>query len=334
MIISIKPYEARYRDGVVNVLQYLWPWDEQERYSRFEWEYFGNPSHPEPLAIVAVNEDDDVVGFRGWVPGKIRSNDRSYLVARAADAVVSPKGRRQGVFTKMTLFSLNYLRENGVDAILNLTSNEQSNPGNLKLGWVAIGRLNIWCKIVLPIRFNKSLNDLKVIKTKDYSIEIMPNIPEGMSIQNDSDKITFSMLEGQLDWFAKCPMGKYISFVLKNLKGRVVGVCIFRENGKRKASLVYTNFKDEFSGRLMLKYAFKYLPAWLITVWGMALSKKKAHVLSKAGFLKIPFFEKIRKDPPILVRCMNDPMFQEGWFLGDRDIRDMNNWELNSIDLF
>lgn len=334
MIINIKPYEAKYRDGVVSVLQYLWPLSEEERYNRFDWEFFGNPSFPEPLAVVAVNEEDEVVGFRGWVPGIVRSNEKEYLVARAADVVVSPKGRRMGIFTKMTIFSIEYLRSKGIDAILNLTSNSQSNPGYLKLGWVAIGLLNIWCKIVLPIHLKKTLDDVKVIKTRDYSIEVFPNIPKGIRIQNDSNHISFSMLEGQLDWFAKCPIGKYISFVSRNLKGEVVGVCVFRENGKRKKSLVYFNYNKELIGRLMLKYAFKYLQTGIITIWGMALTKDKARVLKKAGFMKIPFFEKMRKDPPILVRCIKNTGSQEDWFLGDRDIRKMDNWELYSIDLF
>ena len=334
MEIFIKPFEPKYRDGVVAVLENLWPWDVAERYARFDWEYLDNPNHEKNLAVVAINEKDEVIGFRGWVPGIVCSNGKKYLVARAADAVVSPYSRKQGVFHKMTTYSLEYLEKNGVDAILNLTSNSQSNPGNLKLGWQAIGQLNIWYRFVLSFK-KKQLNEVERIRKGKYQIEVTPNIPKGLRINYQDSRIAFSMNDGQLDWYSNMPGEKFITTVARDSDGKMAGVLVFKiAINTKKSVLFYLNVKDEKLAKVMFKEAKRYLPTGLISVWGMALNEDKVGILKRVGFFKIPFYEKLRKKPPILVRCMNNPEEHEGWLLGGKDIRDINNWELLSIDMF
>lgn len=334
MKIYIKPFESKYRDGVVTVLENLWPWDEAERYARFDWEYLGNPNHEKNLAVVAVNEKEEVVGFRGWVPGIVISNGKDYLVARAADAVVSPYNRRQGVFQKMTIYSLEYLEKNGVDAILNLTSNSQSNPGNLKLGWVPIGQLNIWYRLVISFK-KKRLSEVDRIRKGKYQIEITPYIPGGLQFNYQESRIAFSMNDGQLDWYSKFPGVNFITVVAYDSNGKTAGILIFKMTcNTKKTVLFYLNIKDKKLAKIMFKVAKRYLPTGIISVWGMALNEDKVNILKSFGFFKIPFYEKLRKLPPILVRSMNNSEVHEGWLLGGKDIRDLNNWELMPIDMF
>ncbi len=333
MIKEIKPYESKYCDGVIGLLKNLWPWEEEERYAHFNWEYYGNPIHPEPLAVIAVNEVDEVIGFRGWVPGVVYSEGKKYLVARAADAVVSPLCRRQGVFSKMTVFSIEYLRKNGVDAILNLTSNSQSNPGNLKLGWNAIGQLNIWYKIVCPHRKNY-LEEAVVINKNGYRIELIPNIPNELKVGDDSDLISFSLAEGQLGWIGKKPGEKYLTALALREDGLIDSLFVFSINHGRKTSLQYLKVNDVKIAKQTFHLVCKYFTTGIISVWGMALSEKNAQFLKKVGFIQIPFYEKLRKKPPILVRTIGNPAEQQGWILGKKDIRDIRNWQLMSLDSF
>lgn len=334
MHIEIKPYDPKYQESVIEVLQHLWPWNEQERRKRFDWEYFGNPSHPMPLAVVAVNEQDEVLGFRGWVPGIVCSDGKKYLVARAADAVVSPQCRRQSVFSKMTVFSIEYLRKNGIDAILNLTSNSQSNPGNLKLGWAPIGQLNIWYRLVISFK-KKRLSEVDRIRKGKYQIEITPYIPRGLQFNYQESRIAFSMNEGQLDWYSKFPRVNFITVVAYDSNGKTAGILIFKKsNNTKKTVLFFLNVKEGSLAKIMFKVAKRYLPTGLISVWGMALNEDKVNILKSFGFFKIPFYEKLRKMPPILVRSMNNSEVHEGWLLGGKDIRDLNNWELMPIDMF
>ena len=332
MEIIIKPYESKYRDGVVDVLQYLWHFSESERYARFDW-LFGsntNPSFHETLAVVAVNENDDVLGFRGWVPGIVWQNGKKYVVARAADVVVSPKGRRQGIFSKMTTYSLSYLRNKGVCGILNLSSNSQSNPGYVKLGWIPIAKLNIWYKVNLGV--TEQFQEKKEYNYYGSKIGLYPYIPQGLRVPSDGN-LCFSMKEGQLDWYAVRPDKEYLTAVTYDKKGELSSLFILEKRGK-VAGLSYFYCKDQEIG----KYAFKQLCRRtgnrFIAVWGWTLSKEQKSLLYRMGFFKIPFYERIKKDPPILVRVMGDVSNGAGWQIGSKDIRDVKNWNINLIDNF
>ena len=332
MKIEIKPYEAKYKDGVVDVLQYLWKFPKQERYDRFEWLYESNsnPSFKETIAVVGVNDEDEVVGFRGWVPGIIWQDGKKYIVARAADVVVSPKGRRQGLFTRMTTYSIQYLRKKGVSGILNLSSNSQSNPGYIKLGWRPIGQLNIWYRI----RIRKFV---PLVQKEEWNVSggktiLYPYIPTGLRLPSGNN-LNFSMREGQLDWYAKRPHKQYITAVSYNDEGELVSLFITEERGK-VTGLIYAYCTDVKMG----SYAFRKLSvrteSRIIAVWGWALSISNARLLKRIGFLTIPFYTKIRNIPPVLVRTVGELDDECNWKIGNKDMRNINNWEISLIDSF
>lgn len=334
MKITTKPFESKYREGVVDVLQHLWHEGRDERFAHFDWLYFGNPSHPEPLAVVAVNENDEVMGFRGWVPGIVKINGNEYLVARAADVVVSPKARRQGVFSKMTVYSLSYLKENSVHAILNLSSNSQSNPGYRKLGWIAITQLNIWYRILMPSLLHskqKILNDKIQLIFGKHSVSLYPYIPKGL-IAAESEGLAFSMEDGQLDWYANRPYKKYITLTANNAEGKLDALYIV-EIEEKMARLLYFYCKDPSHTRFF-KILQPYIGRYIISAWGWALSERNKSLLKKMGFVRIPFYERIKKKPPILVRSIGDPEDDNNWKIEGKDIRDINCWNIHQIDDF
>lgn len=329
--IIIKPYEPRYRNGVVDVLQYLWKFSEKERYERFDWLYGSNtnPSFDKILAVVAVNENDEVLGFRGWVPGIVWQNGEKYILARAADVVVSPKGRRQGIFSKMTTYSLDYLKNNGISGILNLSSNSQSNPGYIKLGWKPLRQLNIWYKI----RFSPylRLSEKEEFVYDSHKVVLYPYIPKGLKIKPD-DSLCFSMNEGQLDWYADRPNKEYVSAVSYSPDGEISSAFII-DAREKVYGLIYFYSKDRKVGIYTFRKLCKRVRSRVIAVWGCALTADNTTLLHKLRFVQIPFYEKIRQIPPILVRSL-DTEEKKGWSIGDKDMRNINNWNINLIDDF
>lgn len=333
MEIVVKPYEAKYRKGVVRVLSHLWPWGEKERYERFDWLYESNsnPSFNEPLGVVAVDEADEVIGFRGWVPGIVWQNSREYIIARAADVVVSPKARRQGVFSKMTNYSLTYLRNKGIDAILNLSSNSQSNPGYIKLGWKPVCQINIWYK---PMLFHRSIVLTNEISRtyKGNVVTITPYIPKGLKLCSD-DSLCFSLNEGQLDWYAQHPNTNYLTAVSYNGSRELTSLIIFDNRGSN-SNLLFQYHREPEVAEYAYKCAIKYISSSFISTWGWALSKDDARFLRRIGFIRVPFYEYIRKKPPILVRSIGNVEENSGWKIGLKDIRDIHNWCINMLDYF
>jgi hypothetical protein len=333
MEIIVKPYESRYHESVIDVLKHLWDFPKKERMDRFDWLYESNtnPSFREPLAVIAVNEDDEVIGFRGWVPGIVWIDGVKYVIARAADVVVAPKGRRQGVFSKMTVFSLSYLRGKGIDGILNLSSNSQSNPGYLKLGWKALVQLNIW----YHFRFRSfiPLKDGKVYENNNQRIEIFSYIPKGLVIPSD-EYISFSMNDGQLDWYANRPNKQYVTSVSYDVKGDITSVFVIDISLKVPA-LIYSYYINDIK---ICKLAFNLLcrrvQSRIISTWGWALSNKQSMMLHKIGFIQIPFYEKLKKKPPILIRAIGNEEDVSGWCIGNKDMRVIGNWSIQMIDNF
>ena len=335
MEIIIKPFEPKYREGVVDVLQFLWHEEQDERFAHFDWLYYENPNHPETLAVVAVDENDEVMGFRGWVPGIIKIDGNVFIVARAADVVVSPKARRQGVFSKMTVSSLSYLKDKGVHAILNLSSNSQSNPGYRKLGWVTMAKKNIWYQLLLPSFLSSKeyiLKDKVQIKCGRHSVFLFPYIPQGLRIPT-SNELSFSMEDGQLDWYAKRPCTKYVTLTAYNEVGNLDALYIV-DIEEKMARLLYFYCNDTTNSKKYFGLLKPYIGRRIISAWGWALSEKNTKLLKKLGFIEIPFYEKIREKPPILVRSIGDSNNDNNWKIGGRDIRDCDNWNINKIDDF
>ncbi len=332
MEVIIKPYESKYRNGVVDVLQYLWQLSESERYARFDWlfESNTNPSFRETLAVVAVNDNDDVLGFRGWVPGIVWQDGKKYVVARAADVVVSPKGRRQGVFSKMTTYSLSFLREKGIDGIINLSSNSQSNPGYIKLCWRPLARLNIWYR--MNFERTELLEEKKEFKYYGSNIGLYPFIPKGLTVPSD-ERLGFSMKEGQLDWYAERPDRNYLTAVTYDKRGQLSSLFIMEKRSKI-TGLSFFYCKDQEIGKYAFKQLCRRIENHFIAVWGCALSKDQKSLLRRMGFFKVPFYEGIKRNPPILVRTIGDVTEESDWKIGSKDMRDLKNWSINLIDNF
>lgn len=326
----VKPYESKYREGVVAVLQHLWHHTHAENSALFDWEYRGNPCYPGSLSVVAVNDRDEVIAFRGWVPGIVKVNGEEFVVVRAADAVVAPQARRQGVFTKMTVFSLKYLKEKGVRAIINLSSNEESNPGNRKLGWQILANKNIWYQ--WSFTFKEHILESEVqMNVGDHSVFLYPYIPLELSVPA-SDDLSFSMEDGQLDWYAKQPGRHFFTLVAYQDDGKLKALFVVEKAGKRASlQFFYTHAPSDVQFFKILK---PYIGNGVISAWGWALSEKNKALLKKMGFYQIPFYERLRKKPPILVRSTGDPNNEDSWRLGGKDIRDCRNWNIQQIDNF
>jgi len=103
-------------------------------------------------------------------------------MATPSDAIVHPEIRRKGIFTQLTLHSIEEL-ENRFDYFISTSSNEQSTPGNIKLGWYNLKTKIYTKKICLhPLQYflryhilnktikHKIVNESNILKKKLHSI--------------------------------------------------------------------------------------------------------------------------------------------------------------------
>ncbi len=139
MDVIHKPYHESHKESLLNLLKYMWSSLSKDEISkRFEWRYINNYCMDRGTVYIAV-KDEKVVGFRGFTAQIFLFKGIRKIVLTPSDAIVHPDYRRLGLFQNLTNYALDSLaalnEELGLSVYLNLSSNEKSAPGNLKLGW-------------------------------------------------------------------------------------------------------------------------------------------------------------------------------------------------------
>ena len=115
--------------------------DVEHNLAYLRWKYHENPQADRPWAIVAEDDRDGIVGFRGFVPSlwlDSRTGEDLRLLA-LADTCVDAGHRRRGLFTAMTRASLDSFGHAGHRAIINLSTSAAPAPGYVKMGWQIFG---------------------------------------------------------------------------------------------------------------------------------------------------------------------------------------------------
>ena len=115
-----------------------------DRYPRLRaWKHEANPFGPSP-AWVAL-DDGQLIGYRPFLRWRFEADGRAHDAVRAVDAATAPSAQGRGVFRALTMHAIEELRAQGVAFVFN-TPNDQSRPGEMNMGWRAVGRLTPWVR--------------------------------------------------------------------------------------------------------------------------------------------------------------------------------------------
>ena len=348
MNITIKPYSQEYAKQCADLEQHLWKENKEGREARFDWAYTHCPVHEKPLCVIAVNEEDEVLGFRGYFLNKFLINNEPVLTAEICDTVVSPKARRQGIFQKMTNFSLPYLKENGVKMIIDLGPSWPPYHGYKKIGFEDLSQFHSRYKFGLGSVFAE-----KIFK-KDRSTWNLREKTAFTSgalsyhIANSVDQTIINQLEGLvhasnihaslspdiLSWRLARPGKKYVYAYAVDQSNKLHAFLMFstKDYFNYNLGLFMSDNADAF--KQLFRYCKKeYKPA-TVAAWDFALDETSRQLLKKIGMMSIPLINKIRKNPPALVRTLQTN--EDGslnWNVGGVDIRKVENWMINKFDL-
>ena len=116
----------------------------------FAWKHIENTFGPSPAWLAC--DGARIAGFRTLMRWEFLGSDgRVIRAARAVDTATHPDYQGRGIFTRLTLRSIEDLAAEGVDFVFN-TPNDQSRPGYLKMGWRVVGRLPT---VVRPTRLTR-----------------------------------------------------------------------------------------------------------------------------------------------------------------------------------
>ena len=137
---EIVQYRPEFKEQVLVLQQDLWRSDVALHRAYFEWKYEQNPYVPEPLVYLAMHRGV-VVGMRGMCGTKwqVGCPPTTFVMPHAADLVIAPEHRNQGLFTRLMTAAFEDLAQRGYECVITLSAGEVTTFGSLAMGWKSVG---------------------------------------------------------------------------------------------------------------------------------------------------------------------------------------------------
>ncbi len=340
-------YTSEHKEETLRLLAVLWTHlDEQKQRQLFEWRYEQNPFAAKKYMYLAVSATQ-VVGFRAFVPQALECKGKQIIGLTAADAVVNPDFRRKGIFTGLIRFFLNDIGDNptGDVVIYNLSSNEYSTPGYLKLGWQAtsgLKRFALRYDLFQHIRLRSGSLKGKEVRfgmhhLKDATVEISSRVyaeemAELADRQPQKGKIGCIRDTRYFNWRYAFRDKTYI-FVYLRVKGNLESYLVLHKVSDSQFLLWEYAATNTPMLKTTIKVAVRTIGIPFLRTW--VLSRHDSARLRRCGFMSAP--TKIwnllgKKRLPILVRPVNLKVAKNDFFLNDVDIKNLENWQLFLAD--
>lgn len=346
MDITIKPYSKEYAVQCADLEQYLWKEDTEGRRKRLEWAYHLNPN-AETLAVIAVNENDEVMGFRPFLTFEYDFNGTKVLIAQLTDTVVSNKARRMGILSKMNDFALNYIESIGIKVILNLSPSWPPYYAYKKIAFEDLApfhsRYNFSLSSLFFVKLLKNKRDWKgrnedvVIKNGNRYIitqQLSDDVANQVCNLDRGTKIHSSVSAENMKWRSHRPGNTYVYAYSLSEDGKLTSFLMFKTVGYSNYQLGIYLFNDIKDLKRTWKTFKKYYKPCAVAVWDFATDAEQRKAVSAMRMISIPFINKIRKNPPALLRTLqHDANGELDWVINGIDIRNVNNWSITKFDL-
>jgi GNAT superfamily N-acetyltransferase len=264
----------------------------------FRWKHIENP-FGRSFMLVAENEGN-IVGLRAFMRWGFAAGDRRLHAVRAVDTATHPDHQGQGIFSKLTLESLEALRGEA-DFVFN-TPNEKSLPGYLKMGWTVVGQVPVSVRVQRPFRFATRAKGWRSAKeagdvppsTAPAACQVLEDdaifrllddreTPAGISTPRDANYLRWR--------YGRAPLLDYRA-VEERREGRLEGLCIFRVRPRGRlvegtVAEIIVREGDVGTGRRLLLAARRSARLDHLTC-SLPVSSSAHAAAKRAGFLRVP----------------------------------------------
>ena len=355
--IRFTEYDPSFKDRLIDFLGTGLNWSDLSRRERdelFEWKYEKNPYLDESLVFLALS-DDKIVGHRAFVVQKFKAK-KEYLMGTPADALVHPDHRRQGIFSRLTDFSIEHISENDLlDFLISLSSTKESSKGNMKAGFRPLGeRKKLYRFSIKKIFKNRyeggiDLNTKISAEKTGHTIEITnelktKNIINLMKISTEDTRLKNARDEQFYRWrFDEC-LDEHIYLYFWN-QGNLEGYLSMEKDNFPFYGLdldyysileyAYTDIDlfDEIIRTITKKLHLPFIMSYTTT-----RNKEDISVLRKYGFKGSESYliNSLQKKglldeqglPGLLVRPATKTIEERDFYLDNIDTRSEKNWSL------
>lgn len=346
----ISRYVPEYKTRLMDLLAYKWRGkDRLQIAQKFTWRYEANPHASHPHVYVA-EENEVPAGFRAFILQKFILGNLPCNVFIPADAIVHPSYRRKGIFSQLNVAMLSAVHKEYPDNafILNLTSNKMSRPGNLKQGWqlahgqrrfhYAISRVNFW-KSLLTKSNSRFQGNILFVEESALKYEISPNnyARELAALREKTrpeNKFAGIRDEKYYTWRYSAPGAKYVFVYLRdneNLKAFL----IVRKSKSTRYVLEEYYTPDMRTMKKLVSISMKYITISRLKT--TSFSNSQTEMFRQAGFsFYSRWWDRFHhcKCEPVLVRPSHLKPEENHFFVSEKDVRDLENWQLYQADAY
>jgi len=345
--IKFIQYSSKYKSQTLDLLSYLWTHlDKAGQRECFEWRYEKNPFIDKTYIYLAIHADK-AVGFRAFVPQILVYDNSRITGLTAADAIVHPEYRRQGIFSGLIHTFLQDIGGslNSPTVIYNLSSNEYSTPGYLKRGWQATNGIKRFALRYAPLQHlsvffqkqSRSAQSFDHYQLKDGQLEISNKVyaeeMAGLTAIHASQKKIKCIRNGDyFKWRYSFNKEAYI-YVYYRSGGELQSYLVLKKVNNTQYLLWEYAAKDARILGITIKKAVRKIGIPFLRSW--VLSGNDVVTLRQSGFVTAPvqLWKLLGKERlPVLVRPVNEQVFDQDFFINGSDIRDINNWQLYLAD--
>jgi GNAT superfamily N-acetyltransferase len=300
----------------------------------FRWKHFENPFGRS--AFLLAFHGHELVGVRLFMRWRWHHGSGAIDAVRAVDTATHPAWQGKGIFKRLTLGLVEELTREGVGFVFN-TPNEQSRPGYLKMGWVAVGRCSLWILPRRPLQIAASFARRAAgqLEPAPAAVPVAEGLSDSFRQAGESCLLGYARTPGRyhtphdpeyLAWrYARCPAAMYAT--LGSDGGRALAVYrMTTRRGLRELRIcdlfVEPSRRGMREGADVLRAAVaENRPDYASAALHPELPEAAA--LARAGFLPAP-----RSGPILTVRALDgwgsapDPRSRASWraTLGDLEL--------------
>lgn len=344
--VSIVKYSSVHKQAALELLAHLWTHlSREDQKDLFAWRYEKNPYSDSPCIYLALT-GNTIIALRAFVMQPfIHPETGRLLTITPADTIVHPDYRGKGIFRALNDA---FLKEVSSDfkeqaIIINLSSNEESTPANIKQDWQATNgikrfALKFSLSAYLTTKFfgqGTKVPGSAVSNKHLFELTDSPR-PEEMAkcakSYRNPHKLSHVRDAEYFKWRYAINKDKYIFAYLWQDDELLTYLVIEKRYGMQYLLVEYA-FSDVKTLKKTISLAIKNQRIPFLRTW--VLSNDDSVLLKKCGFMPAPvkLWNMLGKTRlPVLVRPVKEHPVANDFFLGHLDARDINNWQFFIAD--
>ena len=341
-------YEPDLKVQLMELQRHQWGLDKAHHSAYFNWKYERNPYISSPIIRIAMH-GNKAVGMLGVFGTKWQYGDeaKTAVLPCAADGVVAPEHRKQGLFVELMKLILQDLARDGYTHAVALSASVQSYPGLVKTGWRHIGPMKIMRR-KSPAPQTRLVKILRSLKAQGPFHNLDKECSTGAPVTVDSAARPEAMADlvrrlhtdprirhvrdaEYFSWRFQNPFSRYrfLFWQKEQLEGYLVlqtGISI----NTPSATIIDWEATRESVKNDLLQAVIQHGGFLRLNAWSSMLPESDTRTLRETGF-QYNKNSAMGRDYPVLIRPTLENAEKKNWFLEERSLIDLCNWDLQLV---